>query len=86
MLLLPYRRSKREDEMDKKLEKYLKAQSAKMTNFNVLRILKQVHDAGFLAAKEKIVSKLSEAWVNTNGKYDINKAIAVVRAVTVGGK
>jgi hypothetical protein len=32
-------------------------------------------------AVRECVAKLKEAWVNTNGKYDVNKAVAVVEAV-----
>ena len=36
--------------------------------------------------REACVKKLSEAWVNTNGKFDVNKAIAVVRTAEINEK
>lgn len=33
--------------------------------------------------KRECLEKLKTAWVNTNGKYDINKAVAVIKAIKI---
>jgi hypothetical protein len=43
------------------------------------------YDVGFKLGRaegvRECVAKLKEAWVNTNGKYDVNKAIAALEGV-----
>ena len=39
------------------------------------------YDRGRSDMKRECVAKLKQAWVNTNGRYDVNKAITAIEGV-----